>query len=896
MNILYTIIILPIVQIIEFVFVFFDKIFHSLVISLIGVSFIVSLLSLPLYIIAEKWQIIERNTINKLKPKINKIKAVFIGDEQFLTLSTLYKQNNYHPIYGLRSTLGLFIQIPFFIAAYSYLSNLTILNGVNFYFIKDLAKPDSLIKFNNFSINLLPFIMTIINYISCAIYTKELSIRDKIQVYGIGFIFLLILYNSPSCLVIYWTLNNIFSLIKNIFYKIKNPKKIIYLCGCIIITLLNFYLLFYLKNRVLSKRILVSLIISLFYLLPFAIKYINFIYNNIILKLQNKKYLIISIILSCISLTILTGIFIPSSIISSSPEEFCFIEGSDSPFPYVLHSFLFYFGFFFVWPLSIYLIINKKFKLFMIPLLNIIFIISSFYSILFGGNYGIINNIFNFSTTSILVSELPITLLSISIIFPIIVLILLLIKNNKFNYLISISIILLLSIFTFSLVNISKIYLSYNKLKERIDLNVNENSLEPIFSLSKENNNIIIFMADGAVNGFVPLIFNDHPDLYNIFDGFTLYPNTASFSNHTLMAVPPLWGGYDFTPMEMNKNDQIPLVNKHNNALLTIPHLLNEIDYNVYVTDPSWANYAWIPDLSIYDKYENISAINTERKYSGLWYNINDPLNKSNTFSKIKRNILWFSFFKISIPPLREIIYDNGFYWSTDKLGTSITDFINSYSFLDFLIELTNFNSKKSSALLITNDINHKFAYLDNINYKPTNIFNKISNNKYSDDVGYHTNTALYLKLGEWFNYLKENNVYDNTKIIIVADHGSGINKLISNKSLNIKGESRELYNPVLLVKDFNEKGQLKINNNFMTNADVPSLAFKNIISNPVNPFTGNPINMLPKNDGIYISISHIPMANSHGKYKFKIKNNQWIFLQKSIYNSANWERVTIED
>lgn len=31
---------------------------------------------------------------------------------------------------------------------------------------------------------------------------------------------------------------------------------------------------------------------------------------------------------------------------------------------------------------------------------------------------------------------------------------------------------------------------------------------------------------------------------------------------------------------------------------------------------------------------------------------------------------------------------------------------------------------------------------------------------------------AAMLRLGEWFDYLREEGVYDNTRIILVSDHG----------------------------------------------------------------------------------------------------------------------------
>jgi len=83
---LYTLFIFPITQIIELCFTFSLKIFKNIRISILVISFIISLLCLPLYNAAEKWQKIERDTIKRLKNKIDKIKLAFSGDERFMLL------------------------------------------------------------------------------------------------------------------------------------------------------------------------------------------------------------------------------------------------------------------------------------------------------------------------------------------------------------------------------------------------------------------------------------------------------------------------------------------------------------------------------------------------------------------------------------------------------------------------------------------------------------------------------------------------------------------------------------------------------------------------------------------------------------------------------------------
>jgi len=890
-DIFYTIIINPIVQIIEFVYVFFFKVFKNAAFSVFGVGLTVSFLSLPLYIMAERWQIIERDTIKRLKPAVKKIKSVFSGDEQFMILSTFYRQNHYHPLYSLRSSIGLIVQIPFFIAAYLYLSNLEALKGVSFFSIKDISLPDSLFHIGDITVNILPIAMTLINCIAGVVYTHNLSARDKIQIYGMAVLFLILLYNSPAALVLYWTINNIFSLIKNIFYRIKNPLKVLYIILCVVSSLFIFYLLFRMKTRVFKFRLLIVILTSFFYFMPLILKGFNYLYKHIFIKLfHDRKKMIVLLFLSCFTLFLLAGLYIPSSVIASSPDEFCYIENHASPFNYIIHSNLFYFGFFIIWPVSIFFLFSDKIKSLLISILVFLALIFSIYTVAFSGDYGTINTFFNFNTTGVFgVSSIQALL---SIITPLLILFILffLIIKCKITYLNSFLSILIISFAVFSFLNMVKIKKAYTLLSIKMANTPEKTSLEPVFNLSKDNKNVIVIMADRAINGFVPLIFNDHPKLERQFDGFTLFKNTASFSAHTLMGVPPIWGGYDYTPFEMNRKNDIPLVEKHNQALLTTPLLLTKAGFNVTVTDPSWANYSWIPDTSIYEKYDKIKAFNIIRHYTSLWYKKNEPDKKEFTYPRIMRNIIWFSILKMNSPLLRLIIYDSGWYWNTDNMGRSIINFINSYAILDFMPTLTSFDSNEQTALLITNETTHEPAWLQGQDLKPTDIPSTIGNSAYASAEMYHSNTALYIKLGEWFDFLRENGVYDNTRIIIIADHGGGVGNLISNEPLSIKGESRETYNPVFLYKDFNAHGALSNNDDFMTNADVPFFTLNGLLENPVNPFTGNPITMQPKKDGILITTYHSPMTGNHGKYVFSIKKDQWIYLHDSLYEASNWK------
>lgn len=222
---LYTIIIYPLELIVEIAYRIFEAVFNNPGATLIGVSVTITLLCLPLYAVAEAWQAVERNLQKSMASGVARIKETFTGDEQYMILATFYKQHNYTPLMQLRQSFGILIQIPFFMAAYHYLSNNKELLGQSFLFIKNLGSPDALFKVGSFTINILPIAMTLINIISGVIYSKGHPLREKIQIFVMAAVFLVVLYKSPAALVLYWTCNNVFSLVKNIFYKLRNPLK-----------------------------------------------------------------------------------------------------------------------------------------------------------------------------------------------------------------------------------------------------------------------------------------------------------------------------------------------------------------------------------------------------------------------------------------------------------------------------------------------------------------------------------------------------------------------------------------------------------------------------------------------------------------------------------------------
>ena len=188
--------------------------------AIIVMSLVVNFVILPIYMKAESWQEEERAIRKSFEAKEAMIKATFKGQERFAMISTMHRQAGFSPFLAMRSSIGFFLQIPFFFAAYHFLSHFEPLQGVAFMGLADLSKPDEMFHIGSFAINVMPILMTVINLVSALVYTQNMSRKDKIQLYGMAALFLVLLYDAASGLVLYWTFNNIFSLCKNIVYDL----------------------------------------------------------------------------------------------------------------------------------------------------------------------------------------------------------------------------------------------------------------------------------------------------------------------------------------------------------------------------------------------------------------------------------------------------------------------------------------------------------------------------------------------------------------------------------------------------------------------------------------------------------------------------------------------------
>jgi hypothetical protein len=102
-------------------------------------------------------------------------------------------------------------QIPILLTAYYFLENNPLFYGVSFGMLEDLSKPDKLFL----GFNMLPLLMTLLN-ILVALFDNRLNNKRKRSSFVIAAVFLVLLYNKSSALLLYWSISNLILLLKTL--------------------------------------------------------------------------------------------------------------------------------------------------------------------------------------------------------------------------------------------------------------------------------------------------------------------------------------------------------------------------------------------------------------------------------------------------------------------------------------------------------------------------------------------------------------------------------------------------------------------------------------------------------------------------------------------------------
>jgi YidC/Oxa1 family membrane protein insertase len=878
-DIIYTMVIWPIRAIIEFLFVLFNRTFYDAGLGIIFLSLVVNTLLLPIYTVADRWQQEERLLQNRMKKKLEDIKAVFRGDERQMIINTYYRQMGYSPLSALKSSVGLLLQIPFFIAAYQFLSHTPSLSGESFWVLSNLGNSDRLLQWGNITVNVLPVIMTAVNIVSSLIYTRGLSRGDKLRLFGMALLFLILLYNSPSGLVLYWTCNNVFSLGKNIAAaKLKHPAKALQL-----VTSLFGMVLF---TGAVSGRFDIDRYRFLFaasgvvlLLTPFIWRRLIRLADTLLISPRDKALLYFS---SAALLCITAGGFIPSQVIAASVADF------NMPWGFMLRTAIQGIAFFIAIPWLVWAFAGTTIRTILAIGSASAVLLSLICLFALNASYGLMTNSFKIEDPQLIVNAFPLWVNIAAFLAALIIPAFFVVLRNRLKIekiLASLYNATAAAVLIMILLNVRSIAAEEGEIKTLRGDKSGEVSAG-VFPFTTAGNNTFIMFLDRAIGIAMFTALEQMPGLTEQFDGFTWYPNTLSFGSVTVTGLPPLLGGYDYTPLKINGRRDELLKDKVNEALTMLPKLFGEAGYRVSITDPAITNLSLVPDISVFKDMKNVRAQNLDglldRRFMEEFPHEGERLIDSFDFDILFR----YGLFRIALPVLRYGIHYKGTWWrdaASNVYGYAVTE----YSSLYYLGDLCEADNGADTLNIFINETTHEpGAYTADLLPRPglirysreeTDLFGSEENTAYM-----YTFMAAMKAAVKWIDTLKTMGVYDNSRIIIAADHGSGFDNSL------FEAAGMESYNPLLLVKDPGVRGSLRISREFMTNADIPALVTAEW-DNPVNPHLGTPISSASKKEALSVVKEISFQPRRHGPYQFNLTGTRKLF-GRDIFRAGSWD------
>ncbi len=802
-------------------------------------------------------------------------------------------------------SLPLVLELLLFAAAYFFFRDLLLIRGTEFLFLTDLGEQDALLQLGAVRINVLPVCALALRILASLIRLKDTGRGTRIGNLFVFLLFFALLYISPSAFVLYRLVFELLSLAEALISRMHNSQWILSIIISAVGLILMVYAAFFMRFDSGRKR-LVILTALLLTQVPLLINFLSRKRKNAGSGAVSRNDSILFLI-NAVYLTILTGIQIPSAVISSAPTDFINISSYYSPVWYIVSALLLAAGTFFLWFGMIFRIASDRIRSLFVLLLTILSVWGTVNSMFYGNNFGLMSNQLEYE---IMPNE-PVKVILINfVILLLIALALVFIRMKKRAILSLLVLVLCVTKITSSAANLISIVRTLSTEKAMI---AEQMQNKPVIPLSKTGKNVIVFMLDRSMGFYIPFIMAERPELMEKFDGFTFYPNTLSFATQTNEGAPALFGGYEYSPANINSRADVPLADKHNEALRLLPVLFDDAGYEVTVIDPPYAGYRFLADLEIFSDRPDIHAYRAEGLFS------TSPTIQEAYIKLLNRNFFCYSVYRIAPVFIQPTLYASGSYNQVTSIqaveslyaASGIRDnFELAYNVLLNLPAITEVSDEDiNTYMAIDNRTTHEPVLLQLPDYTPAAVVDNtgiesspitrtsadgrtLKLDNITKVTHYHSNMAAYLLVGEWLDYLRGNGVYDNTRIIIVADHGFplGFKEL---KFGNGFFEDILTYNPVLMIKDFDSRG-FTVDEQFMTNADVPSIALEGLIDSPVNPATGNPVN----NDAKYgseILVKHTKEWDIRKNSGETFLPGEWYRINiDNIFDPAKWEFLDI--
>ena len=164
----------------------------------------------------------------KMMPEITKIREKYKGDYQKMNTKMMetYKKYGVNPLSQVGGCLPMLIQIPVFFGFFTMLRSAVELRGAEFLWASDLSSPDTIAMIAGFPINIMPLLMTGTMFLQMRLQPPSpgMDPTQQAMMKYMPLMFVVFFYSASSGLCLYWTVQNVLSIVQTKMTKVEPDK------------------------------------------------------------------------------------------------------------------------------------------------------------------------------------------------------------------------------------------------------------------------------------------------------------------------------------------------------------------------------------------------------------------------------------------------------------------------------------------------------------------------------------------------------------------------------------------------------------------------------------------------------------------------------------------------
>ena len=189
---------------------------------IIAITIIIKALFWPLTAISTR----SMKRMSELQPQMKAIQEKYKDDPQKMNQKTMefMRENNMNPMAGC---LPMLVQFPVFIGFYTMLQSCMELRGESFLWAHDLSQEDTVAYLLGFPVNPFPIIMAVTMFYQARLTPPSPGMdpmQQRIMKY-MPMMFVVLLYRFSAALTLYWTVQNLLTILQTKLTKLQDEKK-----------------------------------------------------------------------------------------------------------------------------------------------------------------------------------------------------------------------------------------------------------------------------------------------------------------------------------------------------------------------------------------------------------------------------------------------------------------------------------------------------------------------------------------------------------------------------------------------------------------------------------------------------------------------------------------------